>query len=60
VNDDELERIWKEVVVTYIIELLSQHLPGRLRKIMKNLMMSSVPPWIRTEHLSNTNLERYL
>jgi hypothetical protein len=32
--NDELERMWKEVVKAYFKEL-SQHLPGGLRKITK-------------------------
>jgi hypothetical protein len=53
----DLERIWKEVVLTE-----SRYCSGicfeGLRKDTINLGIAGVPAEIRTEHLSNTRVQR--
>jgi hypothetical protein len=57
---EELERIWKHAVVAK-----SKYYPAffleRLRKTMKtSISIAVVPAEIRTEHLLNVSLQRYL
>jgi hypothetical protein len=56
-NDDELERIWKEAVLAYW-----KHCPGIClegeRRLTKNLTIVGILAEIRTEHVPNRSQRR--
>jgi hypothetical protein len=54
--NDELESIWKEVIVTY-----SRYHAGTFLEVLRKTTFKIVggPADLRTEHLVNTSLEGY-
>jgi hypothetical protein len=53
-----LERIRKEAVVA-LIKILSRNFPGETRENSKSVRITDGPAEVRTEHLPNTNEDRY-
>jgi hypothetical protein len=50
--------MWREAVLTS--RILFRNLPGETEEYHENLRITDVPAEIRTEHLPNTSVERYL
>jgi hypothetical protein len=58
-NDTEVERMWKEAVVTYS-EILSKHFTGGTEETFeKPVKTVGVPAENRTRYFPNTSLELY-
>jgi hypothetical protein len=54
--NNEFERIWKEVIVTYLRPIRA-FLLERLMRTMKNLRIAGVPAEIQTEYFQNTYIK---
>jgi hypothetical protein len=54
--NDELERVWKEVVVAYSRSYCGIYLKSLKKPTRSSGLASYVPAEAGTQHLSNTNL----